>query len=114
MNSELEDLLKENQRLLSDTLRATNRLSQLATAVAENHEERLARLDRLAEHQNDRLGHVEDVLEKLSSVLEESTKHHNARMDRVDSTLDRLASLIQQFVRSPRGNGHAPRRRGHK
>lgn len=110
MNSELQDMLKENQQLLRDTLRATNRLSQLASAIAENHDERIQRLARLAEHQNGRLDRVEDVLEDLGS----RAKHHSDRLDRVDSILERLASLIEQFVRGQRGNGHTPRRRGPK
>jgi ABC-type transporter Mla subunit MlaD len=85
MDPELQGLLKQNQGLLADTLRSTNRLSQLATEIAENQEARLNHLTILADR-------------------------HNDRLDRVEKTLDRLASLIEQFVRGPRGNGHTPRR----
>lgn len=85
MDAELQGLLKQNQRLLSDTLRSTNRLSQLATKIAESQEARLNRLASLAEHQNHRLDRVEDILE-------------------------RLATLVEQLVRGQRGNGHTPRR----
>lgn len=89
MDAELEDLLKKNQQMLSETLSATRRLSELATAIAEHHEERIQHLTRLAEHNSGRLDRTERVLETMASRLET------------------LRALIEQFVRGHRGDGHS-------
>lgn len=82
VDPELENLLKDNQRLVKGTLGAVNRLSKLATAVAESHEERIERPTRLAEHDGERL-------------------------DRIERILESLAALVERFVRGHRGNGQA-------
>jgi hypothetical protein len=75
--------------MLSATLKATRQLSELASAVAENHEERIQHLTRLAEHNSGCLDRTEHILETMAGRLET------------------LRTLIEQFVRGQRGNGHS-------
>lgn len=81
MDAGLENLLKRNQQLLRETLTTVNRLSKLTTSVAENHEEQIELLTRLA-------------------------KHDNGRLDRIERMLEALTLEVDRFVRGQRGNGH--------
>ncbi len=80
VDRELRKLIKDNQRLLKQTLGTVNRFTKLATAVAENQEDRIRHLTRLAEN-------------------------HAQRMDRIERALERLEILVERFVRGHRGNG---------
>ncbi len=84
METGLEDLVKKNQQMLSETLHATRQLTQLAASIAQNHEARIQTLTSIAEHHDGRLDRPEPILETMASRLET------------------LPSLIDRFARGHR------------
>jgi hypothetical protein len=98
---DLEEMLRNNQRMLADCAGLLRRLHELSVAIAESQQSQLERhdgiLQRLAEGQMATDRHL-DRLAEAQRVLTESERHLVESQLAIDQRLDRLAESQQALV----------------
>ena len=89
----------ENQKLLTQTLGAVNKLSKLVVEFAEIQN---AGLERLAEQQN---AGLERLAEQQNTWLQRLAEQQNASLLRLENAVERLTTQVEASVRGRSHNG---------
>jgi hypothetical protein len=102
-----EEMLLQNQAMISETTGLLKQLHQVSLRIAEAHEEQIREL-KVAhlELKQAQLDFAIDTREAFLKLMEAQAKQTEAQA-KTEAGLDRLERLIESFIRGNRGNGRS-------